>query len=75
MLTPTLLSCTRMEDANFREVTRVVREGVNLTLVGSKVEDGCYRPVEKNSTRPGSRSENSVLIPRVKNLPASGGLY
>ena len=36
-----------MEEANFREVTRVVREGVNLTLVGSKVEDRLYRPVKK----------------------------
>ena len=46
-----------MEEANFREITHVVREGVNLTLVGSKVEDGIYRPVE-NSTGPGSRSRN-----------------
>ncbi len=35
-----------MEDANFREVTRVVREGVNLTLVGFEVEDGRRRTVD-----------------------------
>ena len=71
MLTPTLLSCTRMEEANFREVTHVVREGVNLTLVGIEVEDGRRWTVEPDSCRSRrSRSENLPPILRVIYLPA-----
>ncbi len=79
MLTPTLPSCTRMEEANFREITHVVREGVNLTLVGSKVE-GRIQGGGWNLPAGGKFDwariqilKTSNVIPRVKVLPAAGG--
>ena len=48
----------------------VVREGVNLTLVGIEVEDGRRWTVEPEFEILKSRSENLALVPRVFNLPA-----
>ena len=49
----------------------VVREGVNLTLVGIEVEDGRRWTVEPDSCRSRrSRSENLPPILRVIYLPA-----